>query len=131
MKRIGIMLIGVVILISAGFGVAYFTDQDSDIGEYRGVIDGFDPLSEPGKENLVEKKGVIPAHALAIANIVSKEPLGEEFSDFTDYFIKDVRKGGYYIVVKQSPHWVGGETPEIVINNQTGQVIQIGTVSGM
>ena len=133
MKRWKKVAIGVgcaVLLGCVGVGVLYAVDDDPDVGEYRDVVSGYDPLAEEGAGNIAEERGIIPAHALAIANIVSEEPLGEEFAEFTDYFICDVREGGYYIIEKQIPNAIilDGAIPKIVIDNNTGAIIQIGVI---
>lgn len=125
---------GVIVLIIVAVAGMYFLDQDVNVGEYKGVVSGFDPLAEAGGENIAEEKGIIPAHALGITNIMADRLLrSEEFSEYTDYFIRDVREGGYYIVAKGIPGGVmmSGKTPECVIDNQTGAIVQMGIQSGM
>lgn len=125
---------GLLVLTGVAVVGMYFLDQDANVGEYKGVVSGFDPLAEVGGENIAEEKGIIPAHALGITNIMADGMLrSEEFSEYTDYFIRDVREGGYYIVAKGIPGEVmmSGKTPECVIDNQTGAIVQMGIQSGM
>ena len=129
--RKGAAAIGaLILLIVIGIGVLCAVDQNPDMGENKGVVSGFDPLAEPG-EDVAKEKGIIPAHALAIANIVSEKPLGEKYKNYTDYRVIDARKEGYYRIQKEEPGHLSIGPPEIGINSQTGGVIRIAEFFGM
>ena len=46
---------GLLVLTGAAVVGMYFLDQDVNVGEYKGVVSGFDPLAEAGGENIVER----------------------------------------------------------------------------
>lgn len=117
---------GLLVLTGAAVVGMYFLDQDVNVGEYKGVVSGFDPLAEAGGENIVEEKGIIPAHALGITNIMAEKVFGDAFQE--EYLIRDVREGGYYRITKEM-QVLDGKAPMVVVDNQTGAVIQMSMIA--